>query len=215
MSDCKAVSTPIIKEVQSDTEKDNDVRFPYREAVGALAYLMTGTRPDISYAISVVSRTLANPSHEDVLKVKRILRYLKGTMDSVIVYKKGHKPGVLECYSDSDHGGDFTMGRSTSGILCVYAGGAISWASRRQTSVAISSTEAEIVAASEVAREIVWLQRLFQEITTLSEIPTLQIDNDAALKLAQNPELHRRTKHIAIRHFYVRELVASNELNVK
>lgn len=216
MSDCKPVSTPIIKEeAQPDTKKDNDHKFPYREAVGALAYLMTGTRPDISYAISVVSRSLTNPSSQDIHKVKRILRYIKGTLDCTIVYKKGYKHGILECFSDSDHGGDKTTGRSTSGIICMYAGGVISWASRKQSSVAISSTEAELVAASEAAREIVWLKRLFNEVTKLNETPSLQIDNDAAIKLSQNPELHRRTKHIAIRHFYVRELVTNNELTVK
>lgn len=113
-------------------------------------------------------------------------------MDSGILYQKGYKPGVLECYSDADHGGDLTTRLSTSGILCMYAGGVISWASRKQSSVAISSTEAELVAASEAAREIVWLKRLFNEITKL-EVPTLQVDNSAAIKLSQNPELQRST----------------------
>lgn len=217
MSDCKPTTTPIQKDSLSELDKElvDSTTFPYREAVGALAYLTVGTRPDLAYAVSVISRTLENPSKDDVQKLKRILRYIKGTLDFGIVFKKGYKTGILECYSDSDHGGDQTTGRSTSGILCLYSGGAISWTSRRQTCVAISSTEAELVAASEAAREIVWIKRLFGEISNLKEIPKLNVDNDAAIKISHNPELHRRTKHIAVRHFYVRELVACGEICVE
>jgi hypothetical protein len=216
MQDCNAVKTPIVKEEVSTTDSETEVtKFPYRAAVGALMYLMTGTRPDISYAVGVVSRTLENPTRNDVSKVKRILRYLKGTSDTGIVYQPNAKPGVLECYSDADHGGDTETGRSTSGVACIYAGGAISWLSQRQTTVAISTTEAEIVAASEAAREAVWLKRLLSEITYLKGIPVLYIDNEAAIKLAQNPEYHRRTKHIRLRHFFIREKVAENEVAVQ
>lgn len=216
MSDCKPVSTPMQKDGIADCDKEqNSITYPYREAVGALTYLAVGTRPDLSYAVSVVSRTLEAPSKEDLHKLKRILRYIKGTLDYGIVYKRNFNAGILDCYSDSDHGGDNTTGRSTSGILCLYSGGAVSWLSRRQTCVAISSTEAELVAASEAAREIVWIKRLFGEISNLKEVPNLRVDNDAAIKISHNPELHRRTKHIALRHFYVRELVTEGEIRVE
>jgi hypothetical protein len=132
---------------------------------------------------------------------------LQGTSEKGLVYKSNYNDGIIECYGDADHGGDHTSGRSTSGVICLYAGGAISWLSQKQASVAISTIEAEIVAASEAAREIVWLKRLLSAMTTISETPQLQVDNEAAVKLAQNPEFHRRTKHIRIRHFFVRELV--------
>ncbi|KAG5861007.1 hypothetical protein JTB14_015716 [Gonioctena quinquepunctata] len=128
--------------------------------------------------------------------------------DLGIIYKPGAQE-ELKTFSDADHGGDDTTGRSTTGVLSMYADGAISWYSQRQTSVAISTTEAEIVAASEAAREIVWLKRLFDEIIVLRAVPTLMVDNEAAIKLAENPEYHRRTKHIHIRHFFVRELVVT------
>jgi len=100
-------------------------------------------------------------------------------------------------------------------MVCLFAGGVIAWRSQRQTTVAISTTEAEIVAASEGAREMVWLKRLFEEMVVLKETPALYVDNEAAIKLAKNPEFHRRTKHVRIRHFFVRELVLSNEIHIK
>lgn len=157
MKDCKPVSTPMVKgslQVGKESEEDLNTTFPHREAVGALMYLMTCTRPDIAYAVSVVSRNLENPPIQDISKVKRIFRYLKGTTDIGLLYKFGLQ-GKLETFSNSDYGGDETTGRSTSGVVCMYAGAAISWMSQRQTSVALSTTEAEIIAASESAKGIV------------------------------------------------------------
>lgn len=122
MSDCKPVSTPIIKEttqVGKVEEFTNTRVFPYREAVGALMYLMTGTRPDIAYAVSIVSRTLENPNHDDCIRANRIFHYLQGTQNLGIIYKPGTSKGYLESFSDADHGGDESTGRSTSGVLYV------------------------------------------------------------------------------------------------
>ena len=213
MSECRPCATPIISSEKAETDDNEPVKFPYRSAVGALLYLMTGTRPDIAYAVSVVSRNLENPTKSDVTQVKRILRYLKGTSDTGIVYRPQQKATLL-CYSDADHAGDKTTGRSTTGVVCIYAEGAISWLSQRQASVAISTTEAELVAASEAAREILWLKRLLSDVVKFNDIPQLQVDNEAAVKLAQNPELHRRTKHIRTRHFFVRELVTTGEIDI-
>ena len=100
-------------------------------------------------------------------------------------------------------------------MICLHAGAASSWLSQKQSSVAISTTEAEVVAASEAARETVWLRRLMKTMIPMNSVPELYVDNEAAVKLAQNPEFHRRTKHIRIRHFYVRECVSDGELEVK
>jgi len=213
MSNCKAVSTPIVKDTGTE-ESPRNSDFPYRQAVGGLMFLMCGTRPDIAYAVSVVSRNLENPTERDVIRVKRILRYLRGTTDHILAYKPNQGKGNLVCYSDADHGGDLGTGRSTSGVLCLYSSAPISWMSQRQASVAISTTEAEIVAASEAAREIIWLKQLFTELGQLKDAPKLQVDNEAAIRLAQNPEFHRRTKHIRIRHFFVRELVTAGEIQI-
>jgi hypothetical protein len=116
MENCKTVVTPILKPANKNGTET--VPFPYRQAVGALAYLMTGTRPDIAYAIIVVSRNLDSPTKENVQTAKRIFRYLKGTRGRGITYGSNKD---LECYSDADHGGDHETGRSTSGILCLFA----------------------------------------------------------------------------------------------
>ncbi|XP_074026898.1 uncharacterized protein [Leptinotarsa decemlineata] len=216
LQDCKLVSTPIVKDcIQSENESEMDLNttFPYREAVRALMYLMTGTRPDIAYAISVVFRSLEDPSNHNCIQVKRILRYLKGTTDYDITYKTTSMDGLIT-FSDADHGGDET-GRSTTGIICMYAGGAISWLSQRQTSVAISSTEAEIVAASEASRKLIWLKQLYEEFLDMEWKAVLMVDNEAAIRLAQNPEYHRLTKHIHIRHFLVRELVLNGAILIQ
>jgi transposase InsO family protein len=216
MAECNPVTTPIEKETfySGKVQTEKMEKFPYREAVGALAYLMVGTRPDIAYAVGVASRKLESPSNEDWLRVKRILRYVKGTSSFGIQYK-AHQPSILEGFSDADHGGDRDTSRSTTGVACRYAGGVISWLSQRQASVAISTTEAELVAASEAARELVWLTRIMQELTNFKHTPSLFVDNEAAVRLAHNPEFHKRTKHIRIRHFYVREQVAEGAIEVK
>lgn len=123
--ECKPVSTPMLKGTD-DTQLDNaDSSYPYRQAVGALMYLMTGTRPDIAYSISYLSRSLENPTSDDITKVKRVFRYIAGTINKGIVYKADSARGILECYSDSDFGGCRTTGRSTSGVVVKYAGGVI------------------------------------------------------------------------------------------
>ncbi|XP_054257154.1 uncharacterized protein LOC128982130 [Macrosteles quadrilineatus] len=152
MGNCGSAPTPMVKYEQDETS------FPYRKTVGALMYLMVSTRPDIAYAVSIVSRSLENPTINDWCRVKRILRYLEGTKDCGIVYKKHFGSGVLNCYSDSDFGGDYEKRRSTTGLLTLYAGGAISWISQRQPSVQLSTTGTEIVAASEAARGTIWLK---------------------------------------------------------
>ena len=217
MSWCRPCSTPITKsekELNGNETEQEDVKFPYRSAVGALMYLMMGTRPDIAYAVGVASRSLENPSRSNVIQVKQIFRYLQGTADVGIVYKSGQSNALI-AYSDADHGGDETSGRSTSGVICMFAGGVVSWLSQRQASVAISITEAEIVAASEAAREVVWLKRLLNDIVELKKKPEISVDNKAAISLAHNPVLHRRTKHILIRHFFVREKVSEGEVSVE
>ncbi|GFV65948.1 retrovirus-related Pol polyprotein from transposon TNT 1-94 [Trichonephila clavipes] len=167
---------------------------------------MVGTRPDLAYSVGFLSRSLENPSVEDIVKVKRVFRYIAGTVGYGITYHATETKGVLHCYSDSDFGGCTKTSQSISGYVMIYAGGAISWRSQRQAIVATSTTEAEVIAASEAAKEVIWLCRLIQGIVNLREIPTLQVDNRAAVKLSHNPEYHRRTKHIEIKHF-VREKV--------
>lgn len=216
-SEAKSVSTPILKDsetLKSGKDESNKINFPYREAIGACMYLMVGTRPDLAYSIGILSRNLENPTNEDLIKLKRVFRYLRGTNDLGIVYHSTKKGG-LECYSDADFGGCSKTGRSTSGMVILNAGGAITWQSQRQSMVAVSTTEAEIVAANEATKEIIWLSKLFEEILKIKKTPILQVDNSAAVKLAENPEFHRRTKHIGIKHFFIREKINEGKLRIQ
>lgn len=216
--DCKPVSTPIVKEpdtLQTEKKTAEKCNFPYRQAVGALMYLMLGTRPDLAYSVSFLSRTLDSASTEDVVRLKRVLRYVAGTCDLGIIYHPNLCSGILDCYSDADFGGCNKTGRSTSGVVITHAGGAISWFSQRQAMTATSTTEAELVAATEAVKEIIYMCRLFKGMSKLAEVPVLKVDNQATVKLAQNPEFHHRTKHIKIKYFFVREKVLEGELGIQ
>jgi len=197
--DCKTVSTPMLPIPESSNSgkaPEKESTYPYRQAVGALMYLMLGSRPDLAYSVGFLSRSLENPTTEDIARLKRVFRYIAGTLDLGITYRKNTEKGVFESYSDADFGECTKTGRSTSGVVIIYAGGAVSWLSQRQGTVTLSSTEAELVAANEGAKEVVWLSRLLQEVTPLKEVPILQVDNAPAIRLSENPENHRRTKHI-------------------
>lgn len=178
-------------------------------------YLAITTRPDIAFSVSVVSQSLESPKQSDWQAVKRIFKYLRGTLSTKLLYRTNYKPGMLEAFSDADYAGDIQTRRSTSGIVCKYFGGAISWMSQKQRSVALSMTEAEFIAASEGTKEVIWLKRLLQEITVLNEVPTLMIDNASAIKLVKNPEFHKRSKHVEVRYYFVREKYHEGVINVE
>ncbi|GBN00347.1 Retrovirus-related Pol polyprotein from transposon TNT 1-94, partial [Araneus ventricosus] len=167
MEHSKPVSTPMLKEstnIEKSDEQSNKT-FPFRESIAALMCLMIGTRPDLGCCVGVVSHYLENPSTEDWMRVKRVLRYITGSYDKGIVYKHKYKQGLLECYSDADFGVCKTSRRSTSGMVTLYSCGDISWFSKRQSVVATSTTEVEIIAANESCIEIIWLKRLFPSVT--------------------------------------------------
>jgi len=215
MFECNKVTTPMDKVTACESNGCIEDKVPFREAVGSLMYLVIGTRPDIAFAVSTVSKVLEKPTKEDWEKVKRIFKYLKGTYQMGIVYRTANQPGVLTTYCDADYAGDVSARRSTSGVVCQHMGGPISWLCQRQKSVALSTTEAEFVAASEAAKEIIWLSRLFGEITHLINTPVLKVDNMSAVRLMKSPVFHKRSKHIEVRHYFVREKFNEGKLDVK
>ncbi|UYV78997.1 hypothetical protein LAZ67_17000580, partial [Cordylochernes scorpioides] len=214
MSQANKVGTPTDNStVPGEAEILENV--PFREAIGSLMHLSCLTRPDITFALNKVSQKLAAPTKYDWEAVKRIFKYLVGTTEYGIMYQKGHKVGVLESFSDADFAGDPETRRSTSGVVCKLAGGAISWLSQKQRSVSLSTTEAELVVASNTAKEVIWLNRLFSEISPLKEQPIIKVDNASTIKLIKNPEFHKRTKHIEVRHYFVREKYQEGIFNVE
>ena len=200
-----------------DCEEITDM--PYREVIGSLAYLMIRTRPDITFAVSALSRYLVKPTHRHRQTAMHVLNYLRGTQDIGVTYKTGERvdnfPEELlnvETASeptgavDSDFGNDTDESKSTTGYLIMMNGGAISWKSKRQSMVATSTCHAEYIAASELAREIVWLRMLLNEIGFKLKYPSVVLeDNAAALQMVFTKSTIERNNHIRVRRHYVRE----------
>ena len=189
--------------------------IPYVSAVGALLYLATATRPDIAYTVSTLCRFNSNPGMEHWKAVKHLMRYIKGTVDMKLTYSpspsRSDEPFVS--YTDADHGGDSDTARSTSGYLLCIGTGAVSWSSKLQSIVALSTTEAEFVAAVEAGKEMVWMRHLLGELGYKVKQPSVfRIDNQSALTVAKNPEHHGRMKHLDMRYFWLRRAVSKGIL---
>lgn len=163
LKDANSVSTPIETSWNAGNFEKENCNAPYREAVGSLMYLQVVSRPDISFAVNIVSRVLEQPTTAHWQLVKRIFRYLKGTIDVGILYCG--KDDVFEAYSDADYAGDTETRKSTTGIVYKHAGAAITWQSQKQQCVSLSTTEAEYVSAALCAKEIVWLKRFSPNVS--------------------------------------------------
>ena len=180
--------------------------------MGSLLYAAIATRPDISYAVGAVSKFCAAPSTSHLTAVKRILRYLKGTAELALTFNSGNSSAPVG-YADANWAGDLDDRHSTTGNVFLMAGGAISWLSKKQTSMALSTAEAEYISLSSASQENAWLRRLLVDIGLNVQGPTvLMEDNQGAISMAQNPVNHSRTKHIDIRYHYVRECVQDGSL---
>jgi len=216
MEDSNPVSTPLDANVRLHNADDDFRPSPesvtaFQSMLGSIMYIMCQSRPDIAHPVSQLSQYSARPDRTHWTALKRVLRYLMGTKELGITYVSGSF--VLTGWTDSDWAGDLDDSKSTAGYVFLLAGGAISWASKKQPSVALSSTEAEYIAQKTAATEAVWLRGLLQELGLRDEAPTeIWADNQGAIKLASNPEYHRRTKHIRIQYHYTRECVASGEI---
>ncbi|CAI0432185.1 unnamed protein product [Linum tenue] len=161
------------------------------------------------YSVCLLSRFMESPTRQHLLAVKRILRYLKGTAVYGIWYKRFEEEDQLLGYTDSDYAGDLDDRKSTSGYVFFLAGGAISWSSKKQPVVTLSTTEAEFVAASYCASQCVWLRRVLEQMNWKSCVrgaTRIMCDNSSAIKLSKNPVLHGRSKHIDVRFHFLREL---------
>ena len=218
MQDSKPSHTPV--EVSSKLQPANNQAEPvnqtkYQSAIGGLMYLVVSTRPDIAFAVNNLARFSSNPQKEHWTALKRILRYLKGTTNIGILYKQD---GSDKCigYSDADWAGDTSDRKSTSGYIFMLSGGPISWSSKKQKCVALSTAEAEYVALSGAAQECLWLRQLEAELGCPPEGPTLIFeDNQSAIAMAKNPQFHGRAKHIDIRYHFIREQVASGTIKIE
>ena len=188
---------------------------PYREAVGCLMYAMVLTRPDIAFAVSRVAKFTSAPRNSHWTAVKRIFRYLAGTVHEGISYSGSRSDLLLRGYCDADYAGDHDDRKSRTGYLFLLAQGAIAWCSKRQGCTADSTTEAEFVAMAESVKEAIWLRRLLHSLGFPSSDPTpIYSDNQGAIQLVKNPKFHKRTKHIETKYFLIREKYERDQIDV-
>ena len=184
---------------------DPDRRSRFQTVIGSLLYLMLGTRPDIAFAVTKLAQYAANPSKEHLDKALYICRYLVGTQDYRLSYDGASRLGISAC-TDSDWASD-TSRRSQSGYFVKMANGLISWTSRVQKTIALSSTEAEYMALSDCSRQVVWMHTLLGELNYhLKPIPICG-DNQGSIFIASNPVTEKRSKHIDIRYHFIRETI--------
>lgn len=223
MSTCNPSTTPLdpnqklSKEMSPKDSEDSDYMksIPYQEAVGSILYAAQLTRPDISYAVNMVSKFNKNPGKAHWNAVKRILRYLRGTSSAKLEFTSNGN-GNLICYCDSDWASDIDTRRSVTGYVFLLQGGPVSWCSRRQPTVALSTTEAEYMGLSTSLQEAMWLLQLQAELDACEQKVPMKIfcDNRSAINLATTDGYHARSKHIDIRHHYVREKVKDKTIEV-
>lgn len=164
--------------------------IPYASAVSSLMYAMVCTRPDIAHSVGVVSRFLANPGKQHQQAVKWMLRYLKGTHHYYLCFD--HANMVLEGFTDAYMAGDVDTRKSTTGYLYTFAGVAVSQVSKLQKIVALSTIEAEYIAATEACKEMLWIQQFLGELGIKQHKYVLYCDSQSAIHLAKNPAFHSR-----------------------
>ena len=177
----------------------------YRSIIGSLLYL-TASRPDISFAVGVCARYQAEPKMSHLTQVKRILKYVNGTSDYGIMYSHG-EDSRLTGYCDADWAGSAYDRKSTSGGCFFLGNNLISWFSKKQNCVALSTAEAEYIAAGSSCSQLLWMKQMLSEYNVEQDVLTLYCDNMSAINISKNPIQHSRTKHIDIRHHFIRDLV--------
>ncbi|KAD4584618.1 hypothetical protein E3N88_22219 [Mikania micrantha] len=186
----------------------------YRKIIGCLRYL-THTRPDLLYAVGYTSRYMQTPRVTHQQAVKHILRYIKGSINLGICYPRGGE-GTLMGYSDSSYSADQEDGKGTTGVVFYFNNRPITWLSQKQPTVALSSCEAEFMAATSAACQAIWLKGLIAEITGQEEAQVvIKVDNKSAIALMKNPVFHGRSKHINTRFHYIRECVEKEQIKVE
>ena len=207
MSTCKPVSTPMENGRQFTKTPDDEEGVnitEYQAVIGSLLYASVATRPDLAASVGVLSKFAIKPSNDHWTGVKRVLRYIQGTLKYGLRFIHSDDFTLLG-YSDSDWAGDKDSRKSTSGYIFTLGGSPISWRSTKQSVVALSTTEAEYIALSQAAQEAVWLRHLFTNMKLKISNPTVLFeDNESAIALSKNPRCHSRMKHVDIKYHYTR-----------
>ena len=177
-------------------------RTPYSLAVGSLMYSMVCIRPDIAHVVGVVRKYMNNPSKENWKEVQWILRYLRGTTSHALCF--GGSDTDLQGYVDADMASDKDSRRSTTGYVFTMGGTIVSWISKLQQVVALSTMKIEYVATIEASKKMIWLHRFMEELGKKQENSRLYSDSQSAIHLGKNSAFHSRTKHIQLKYHFIR-----------
>jgi hypothetical protein len=216
MQDSHPVKTPLDFNVKLEKTPEGERHHlpEYQNLIGSLMYTAINTRPDIAFAVQHLSQFLSNPLPVHWTAAKRVLRYLNGTRDLGIVYGMEEDFDPIG-YCDADWASNLIDRCSISGYIFLIGGGPISWQSKKQQTTALSTMEAEYMAASLATCKAVWLRNFYREIGSPQDIPTsLNIDNRSAIDFSNNSGFHARSKHIDIRHHFVHEKIILEDIEV-
>ena len=208
MMDSNPSNSPLEQKIKLSATKNLEkiCTTIYRSILGKLRYL-THTRPDLMFSIGLLSRFMENPSVEHLKTAKRVIRYVKGTLNYGLKYKRSEVFELIR-YSDSDYAGDHMDRKSTFGSIFFLGEKLITWSSQKEKIVALSSCEVEYIALNATSCQAVWLAGLITELTKKSMMPVeLRVYNSSAIELAKNPAFRSRTKHIDVRYHYIRMAV--------
>lgn len=220
MSDCKSVKTPIDTNTtfkESSEESSILHEIPYQEIIGCLLYISQITRPDISFVINFLSKYNKKPEMSHWTALKRVMRYLKGTEDYRLCYKQNSEEDITHGFCDADWASSELDRRSCTGYTFLFQGGTISWSSKRQPTIALSTTEAEYMSLSSCVQEAMWLKQLQESFWPLLRNKAMIIysDNQSSIKLSGSDGYQPRTKHIDVRHHFIRDKVLAGDIDVK
>jgi hypothetical protein len=217
MQNCNSCHVPMENRLRLSKNDKSDLvdKTKYRSMVGSLRYLVN-SRPDIAYAVGIVSRYMKDPRASHWVAIKQILRYLAGTVHFGCVYKRHDtsEPNLVG-FSDSDLAGDVDDRRSTSGSVFMLGSSLVTWGSQKQRVVALSSSEAEYIASANTACQGIWLSRLLGELLGIQGPKVkLLVDNKSAIALSRNPQHHDCSKHIDTRYHFVCDCVERGEVDI-
>lgn len=217
MRDCRPIATPMENRLKLPKgEESKRTSKPYRELVGCVMYVSLTSRPDLAVAANYFSQFQACPNEIHWIHLRRVLRYIRGTLDLGLIYRGCDVGPVLEAYSDADWANDITDRRSVSGAVFKVCGSTVSWSAKKQATVSLSSTEAELIALCAATCHGLWLVRILEDLGSKPVTPiTYYEDNQSTMKIAANPKDSGRLKHLDVKHFFVRELVESHQIRIE
>ena len=220
MENAKPRKTPLDPSHKLSKGDENSIYIDqelYQSAVGRLLYLSTRTRPDIAFAVGTAAKFTSKPTEEHWKAVKHIMRYISGTLQFGLLFARSESPDCTG-FSDSDWAGDIDDRKSTSGYLFRIGNATVSWGSKKQSCVALSTAEAEYMSLTLAAKEGIWLNRLLAELQ-LEKEPSKPVvifeDNQSAICMSKNPQFHGRSKHIAVRYHFLRDETKRGTIQVK